>query len=146
MLLKSGLGSFLKCHLTCTLQQNSSKSLLSPGSLIFLWIGAKSRPFSKILISVSVRTFLLKLNTFFEPFYLNRIYLYIYIIYIYIYIHVFRPSQDSSLYIYQHIYIYIYIYIYISIMSLIFVTKTQVCILTQVYIVIPTADKRQNTR
>ena len=45
---------------------NSSKSDLRSGSLILSSIGAKSNPFSSTLISISVKTFLLKLNTVFE--------------------------------------------------------------------------------
>ena len=43
--------------------KNSSKSLLSSVSLIFLCSGARSKPFSRISIFVAVRIFLLKLNT-----------------------------------------------------------------------------------
>ena len=51
-----------KCHFKPILLQNSLKSLLSSGSFNFFWIGVKSRPFFKTLISVSVNTWLLKLK------------------------------------------------------------------------------------
>ena len=61
--LNVGEGSFRKCHLIRTLLKKSSKSVLSSGTFILFWIGAKSKPFSNSQISVSVKTFLLKLKT-----------------------------------------------------------------------------------
>ena len=61
--LNVGEGSFRKCHLIRILLQKSSKSVLSSGSFILFWIGAKSKSFSNTRTSVSVKTFLLKLKT-----------------------------------------------------------------------------------
>ena len=49
------------------------KALLNSGSLIFLCTRAQSNHFSRILISVSVRIFQLKLNTVSEQKYLNNL-------------------------------------------------------------------------
>ena len=57
------VGSSLKYHLSLMQWQKSLKSLHNSGSLNFLCIGVKLRPFSRIFISVSVWTFLLRLNT-----------------------------------------------------------------------------------
>ena len=62
LLLKDSNGSFQKCHLTLTRRQNSSKSSLNSGSLIFLWIGTVSNLFSSTLISASDRTLWLRLK------------------------------------------------------------------------------------
>ena len=62
ILLKPEVGSFRKCHLILMQWQNSSKSLLNSGSFIFLWVGAKSKTFSRIFISASDRTLWLKLK------------------------------------------------------------------------------------
>ena len=55
-------GSSPKYHLRRILLQKSLKSDLSSGSLIFLWMGAQSNPFSNILIFASDKTLLLKLK------------------------------------------------------------------------------------
>ena len=59
--LNSGVGLFLNCHFKRMDWQNSLKSLLNSGSLF--WIGAKLSSFSSILMSVSLSTLLIKLNT-----------------------------------------------------------------------------------
>ena len=61
--------SLQKCHLYRILQENSKYFLIS-GSFNNFWMGTKSSPFSKTLISLSVRTFLLKLKTDLEKKYL----------------------------------------------------------------------------
>ena len=61
--LKNGVGSSVKYHLNLKRRQKSLKSLRNSGSFNFLCIGAKSRPFFRTFISVSVRTFLLRLST-----------------------------------------------------------------------------------
>ena len=61
--LKSGVVLFLKCHFKSMRQQSSLKSFLNSGLFTLFWIGAKSNPFYSILISVSLGTLLLKLNT-----------------------------------------------------------------------------------
>ena len=43
-------------------RENSSKSSLNSGSLIFFWIGANSKPFSSVLISAFDRTLWLRLK------------------------------------------------------------------------------------
>ena len=65
ILLNSFVGSSLKYHFVLMRLQNLLKSVRNSGSLILFCIGAKFKfnPFSKTLISVSVRIFLLKLNT-----------------------------------------------------------------------------------
>ena len=63
ILLNSFVGSSLKYHFVLMRLQNSLKSVRNSGSLILFCIGAKFKPFSKTLISVSVRILLLKLNT-----------------------------------------------------------------------------------
>ena len=40
--------------------------ILNSVSFVFLWIGAKSKPFSRVFISAKVRTLCLKLKTVFE--------------------------------------------------------------------------------
>ena len=70
--LNSEVGSFLKCLLVIILQQNSSKSVLDSGSFILICIGAKSNPFYSIQISVSVKTFQLKLKTVSEQKYPSK--------------------------------------------------------------------------
>ena len=60
--LNSQVGSLRKYYLRRILLQNSSKSFRSSGSFILLWIGAYSRPFSRTFISLSVKTFRVKLN------------------------------------------------------------------------------------
>ena len=62
ILLKSEVGSFRKLHLIFMRRQNSSESFLNSSSFIFLWIGAMSKPFSRIFISASDRTLWLKLK------------------------------------------------------------------------------------
>ena len=64
--LKSNVASLRKCHLILIPLQNFQKSDLNSGSLIFLCMGAKSKPFSKPLISLWERTLLLKLKQVFE--------------------------------------------------------------------------------
>ena len=54
--------SSLKCHFKPIFPQNPLKSLLTSDWFSFFWIGAKSRPFSKTLISVLVSTRLLTLK------------------------------------------------------------------------------------
>ena len=54
--LKSNVSSLRKCHLILIRRRNSPKSDLNLGSLIFLCMGAKFKPFSKTLISLSERT------------------------------------------------------------------------------------------
>ena len=51
------------CSENAILLQKSSKSVLSTGSFILFWIGAECKPFHNTRISVSVKTFLLKLKT-----------------------------------------------------------------------------------
>ena len=63
MVLKLSEDSFLKCHFILIRRQNSSKSFLNSGSFTLFWIGAKSNPFSKTLISSSESTLRLKLKT-----------------------------------------------------------------------------------
>ena len=63
ILLNSFVGSSLKYHFVLMRLQNSLKSVRNSGSLIIFCIGAKFKPFSKTVISVSVRILLLKLNT-----------------------------------------------------------------------------------
>ena len=59
-----------KYHFNCMLLQKSLKSYLSSGSLILRCRGAKSNPFSNILISASVNTRSLRLKIVSEENYL----------------------------------------------------------------------------
>lgn len=60
--LKLSQGLFWKCHFIRIHPQNYSKLCFNLISLIFLCIGVKSSPFSKILISSSGSTLLLRLK------------------------------------------------------------------------------------
>ena len=71
--LKFSDGSFRKSHLILIRLQNSWKSLLNSDSLIFFWIGAKSRPFSKTFTLDSERTLLLYLKTVSKQKYLAKL-------------------------------------------------------------------------
>ena len=61
--LKRGVRWSLKCNLSLMRGQKPLRSLRNSFSFNFLCIGAKSRPFPRTFISVSVRTILLWLNT-----------------------------------------------------------------------------------
>ena len=61
--LKFSVGSFRKNHLHLIFLANLLKSVLSSVSFILVGAGAKPKPFSETRISVSVKTFLLRLNT-----------------------------------------------------------------------------------
>ena len=64
--------SFSKCHLVLILWQNSSKSLRNSGSFILFCIVAKSYPSFSIRVSVSVKTFRLRLKTVSEQKYISK--------------------------------------------------------------------------
>ena len=60
---KFGDGSSLEDHLDLIFLINSPKSLLRSPLLVVIGVGTKPYPFSKTLVSVSLSTFLLRLNT-----------------------------------------------------------------------------------
>ena len=61
--LKFYVGSLRKNHLHRIFPANSIKSALRSISFILVDMGAKPKPFSKTGISVSIKIFLLRLNT-----------------------------------------------------------------------------------
>ena len=69
--LKLGKISLSKYYLIPILLQNYSKHFLSSGSLILFWVEAKSSPFSRKFISISVKTFGLTSETVSEQKYLT---------------------------------------------------------------------------